>query len=99
MRAVMRNFFSFVMGLHEHLVKKANSMEIVQGKYQDVVVVVVAVVVVPHLWSVSPYGHSQSTGTKQNSGGKVLNTGCGNPLKLSVISKTFPEQTKRKTTM
>ena len=37
--------------------------------------VVVVVVVVPASWSVSSYGPSQSTGTKQNPGGKVLNTG------------------------
>ena len=43
---------------------------------------VVVVVVVRHPWSVSPHGHSQSTGTKQKPGGKVLNTGCGNSLIL-----------------
>ena len=33
------------------------------------------VVVVPAPWSVSSYGPSQRTETKQNPGGKVLNTG------------------------
>ena len=34
-------------------------------------------------WNVSSYWHSQSTVTKQNPSGTILNTVCGDPLLLS----------------